>query len=65
MDRIRNEIIIGTINVVKIPKKIQESKLQWPGYAGRKEAYVGRRVMKMDCGAGHQEADRGGDEWLV
>ena len=32
LDRIRNEIIIGTTKVGEISKKVQEGRLKWYGY---------------------------------
>ena len=49
LDRIRNEIIIGTTKVGEISKKVQESRLKWYGYVLRREdEYVGKRVMAVE-----------------
>ena len=46
LDRIRNERIIGTTNVGEIPRKVQESRLNWYGYVlRREEEHVDNRVM--------------------
>ena len=49
-DRTRDEYIGGTVKVVEIPKKIQESRLRWSGHLKRmvEEEHVGRETMEMD-----------------
>ena len=49
-DRIRNECIRGTVKVIEISKKIQESRLRWYGHLRRRvgEDHVGRKVMEME-----------------
>ena len=37
LDRIRNEIIIGTRNVLTISKKVDESRLKWYGHVLRSQ----------------------------
>ncbi|XP_063607302.1 uncharacterized protein LOC134781917 [Penaeus indicus] len=48
-DRIRNEYIRGTVNVVEVSKKIQESRLRWFGHLRRRvgEDHVGSEVMEL------------------
>ena len=49
-DRIRNEYIRGTVKVVEVSKKIQESRMRWYGHSKRRggEAHVGREAMEME-----------------
>ncbi len=49
LDRIRNEIIIGTTKVREISKKVQKSRLKRYGHVLRREdEYEGKRVMGME-----------------
>lgn len=49
-DRIRNKYIRGTVKVVEVSKKIQESRLRWYGHLRRRvgEDHVGREIMEME-----------------
>ncbi|XP_063590454.1 uncharacterized protein LOC134767383 [Penaeus indicus] len=49
-DEIRNEYIRGTVKVVEVSKKIQESRLRWFGHLRRRvgEDHVGTEVMEME-----------------
>ena len=49
-DRIRNEYIRGTVKVVEVSKKIQESRMRWYGHLKRRdgEEHVGREAMEME-----------------
>ena len=49
-DRIRNEYIRGTVKVVEVSKKIQESRMRWYGHLKRREGveHVGREAMEME-----------------
>nr|XP_027219602.1 uncharacterized protein LOC113811951 [Penaeus vannamei] len=47
LNKIRSEMIRGTVKVEKIPKKAQERRLQWCGHAMRGEDYVGRRIYSI------------------
>ena len=48
-DRIRNDLIRGTVKVVEASAKAQEKRMQWYGHVKRRdEDYVGRRVMAME-----------------
>ena len=43
------ELIMGTVKVTEISKKVQERRMQWYGHVMRREEdYVGRRVMRME-----------------
>ena len=45
-DRIRNELIRGTVKVAELSRKIQEKRLNWYGHVMRRdEDYVGKRAM--------------------
>ena len=49
-DRIINDNIRGTVKVVELSKKIQESRFRWYGYLRRidGEDHVGREAMEME-----------------
>ena len=64
LDRIRNEIIIGTTNVGEISKKVQESRSTWYEHVLRREdEYVGKRVMAMEV-PGKRKRGRPKRMWL-
>ena len=48
--RIGNEYISGTVKVVEVSKKIQESRMRWYGHLRRRdgEEHVGREAMEME-----------------
>ena len=49
LDRIRNEIIRGTMKVGEIAKKVQESRLKWYGHVLRRVAEcVGNIVIVIE-----------------
>ena len=48
-DKIRNELIRGTVKVAEISSKMQERRLNWYGHVMRRdENYVGRKAMTME-----------------
>ena len=48
-DRIRNDYIRGSTQVVEISKKVQEGRLRWYGHLLRREEdHVGKRTMEME-----------------
>ena len=48
-DKIRNELIRGTVKVLEVSKKVQERRLKWFGHVMRREdEYVCKRVMNME-----------------
>ena len=48
-DKIRNELIRGTVKVLEVSKKAQERRLKWFGHVMRREDdFVGKRVMNME-----------------
>ena len=48
-DKIRNELVRGTVKVTEVSRKVQEKRLQWYGHIMRRDGdYVGRRVMEME-----------------
>ncbi|XP_037779142.1 uncharacterized protein LOC119575562 [Penaeus monodon] len=57
-DRIRNDSIRGTMEVVEISKTIQEARLRWFGHLRRRagEYHAGREDMEME---GMSEVHRG------
>ncbi|XP_027219602.2 uncharacterized protein [Penaeus vannamei] len=63
LNKIRSEMIRGTVKVEKIPKKAQERRLQWCGHAMRREDYVGRRVMELEVD-GRQGRERPKRRWM-
>ena len=49
LDKIKNTHVRGTANVVRIGKKVRETRLRWYGHVLRRNAeYVGKRVIGMD-----------------
>ena len=53
-DKIRNELIEGTVKVADISSKMQERRLKWYGHVMRRDGnYVGRRVIEMEV-PGHK-----------
>lgn len=49
IDRIRNEYIRGSVKLVEVSKKIQESRLRWYGHLLRRdEDHVGKQVKEME-----------------
>ena len=49
MDKIRNEYIRGTAQVVRFGEKTREARLRWYGRVLRKDdGYIGRRVLRME-----------------
>ena len=64
LDRIRNEIIIGTSKVGEMSKKVQESRLKWYGRVlRREEEYVGNSVMVTEV-PGKRRRVRTKRRWL-
>ena len=64
LDRIRNEIIIGTSKVGEMSKKVQESRLKWYGpVLRREEEYVGNSVMVTEV-PGKRRRVRTKRRWL-
>ena len=53
-DKVRNELIRGTVKVADISLKIQERRMKWYGHVMRRDGnYVGRRVMEVEV-PGHR-----------
>ena len=49
LDKIKNTDVRGTANVVRIGKKVRETRLRWYGHVLQRNAeYVGKRVIGMD-----------------
>ena len=49
LDKIKNTHVRGTANVVRIGRKVRETRLRWYGHVLRRNAeYVGKRVIGMD-----------------
>ena len=63
-DKIRNEIIRGSVKVTGISEKIQESRLRWYGHIMRRdEDYVGKKVGRMTV-QGSRNRGRPKKRWL-
>ena len=66
LDRIRNEIIRGTMKVGEISKKVQESRLKWYGHVLRREdEYVGKIVMAMEVPGNRRRGRTSGGGWIA
>ena len=63
-DKIQNKYIRGTVKVIEISKKIQESRLRWFGHLKRRvgEEHVGREVMEMEV-EGNRRRGRPKTRW--
>ena len=49
IDKIRNEYIRGTAQVVQFAEKTREARLRWYGHVQRKYAgYIGPRMLRME-----------------
>ena len=48
LDRIRNEYIRGSADVVRFSDKVREARLRWFGHVQRSDdGYIGKRMLKM------------------
>ena len=62
-DKIRNELIRGTVKVLEVSKKAQERRLKWFGHVMRREDYfVCKRVMNMEV-QGRRRKGRPKNRW--
>ena len=63
-DRIRNEYIRGTVKVVEVSRKIQESRMRWYGHLKRREGedHVAREAMELEV-EGRRKRGRPKTRW--
>ena len=64
-DKIRNEYIRGTVKVVEVSRKIQESRLRWFGHLRRRvgEEHIAREAMEMEV-QGNRRRGRPKRRWI-
>ena len=63
-DRIRNDYIRGSTNVVKVSKKAQKGRLRWYGHILRREEdHVGRQTLNMEI-QGRRKSGRPRKRWI-
>ena len=63
-DKVRNEVIRGTIGVGSIVSKLRESRLRWFGHVERREEnHVTKRVMNMEL-PGSRRRGRPKKRWI-
>ena len=49
LDKIKSTHVRGTVNIVRIGKKVRETRLRWYGHVLQRNAeYVGKQVIGMD-----------------
>ena len=49
LDKIRNNLIRGTLHVGPIGNKVREARLRWYGHVKRRDTdYVGQKVLNME-----------------
>ena len=62
-DRIKNEVIRGTVKVTSVSKKKQEGRLRWYGHVVRREeGSCERQIMDMEVG-GRRKRGRPRTRW--
>ena len=62
-DRIRNEVIRGTVKVTSVSKKVQEARLRWFGHVMRREeGSCERQIIDMEVG-GRRKRGRPKTRW--
>ena len=62
-DKIRNELIKGTVKIANISLKMEGRRLKWYGHVMRRDGNsVGRRVMEMEV-PGHRRRGRPKYRW--
>ena len=62
-NKIRKELITGTVKVADISLKMQERRLKWYGHVTRRDGnYIGRRVLEMEV-PGHRRRGQPKYRW--